>query len=230
MAILRGLGVADGDLAATVAHEINNPLTVVIANLDVALHQLSALSTADGACEAIAERLKDARFAAERIHHAVRGIASSSSAPLSSTRRDSYAGISSADETPVRRARVLVVDDEQLITVAVHRALSLQHEVRSFDRAQAAFECVSQGERFDVILCDLMMPDMSGMELHAWVSRIAPDQAARMVFLTGGIFTTHARAFLSAVPNTHIEKPFDTHRLRLVVNGCLRQHEAVTPA
>jgi hypothetical protein len=51
-----------------------------------------------------------------------------------------------------------------------------------------------------------------------------------MVFLTGGIFTTHARAFLSAVPNTHIEKPFDTHRLRLVVNGCLRQHEAVTPA
>jgi CheY-like chemotaxis protein len=229
MAIPRGLGVADGDLAATVAHEINNPLTVVIANLDVALHQLAELSIADGAREAIAERLKDARFAAERIHHAVRGIASSATAPLSSTRRDSYAGISSADETPVRRARVLVVDDEQLITVAVHRALSLQHEVRSFDRAQAAFECVSQGERFDVILCDLMMPDMSGMELHAWVSRIAPDQAARMVFLTGGIFTTHARAFLSAVPNTHIEKPFDTHRLRLVVNGCLRKHEAVTP-
>jgi DNA-binding NtrC family response regulator len=120
------------------------------------------------------------------------------------------------------------VDDEHLITMAVQRALSLQHEVRSFDRAQAAFECMSQGERFDVILCDLMMPDMSGMELHAWVSRIAPDQAARMVFLTGGIFTSHARAFLAAVPNTHIEKPFDTHRLRLVVNGCLRQHEAVS--
>jgi CheY-like chemotaxis protein len=227
MAIPRGLGIADGDLAATVAHEINNPLTVVIANLDVALHQLAELSSSDDACEAIAERLKDARYAAERIHHAVRGIASSSIAPLSSVRRDAYVGISSADETPIRRARVLVVDDEQLITMAVQRALSLQHEVRSFDRAQAAFECMSQGERFDVILCDLMMPDMSGMELHAWVSRIAPDQAARMVFLTGGIFTTGARAFLAAVPNTHIEKPFDTHRLRLVVNGCLRQHEAI---
>jgi CheY-like chemotaxis protein len=227
MAIPRGLGIADGDLAATVAHEINNPLTVVIANLDVALHQLAELSSSDDACEAIAERLKDARYAAERIHHAVRGIASSSIVPLSSVRRDAYVGISSADETPIRRARVLVVDDEQLITMAVQRALSLQHEVRSFDRAQAAFECMSQGERFDVILCDLMMPDMSGMELHAWVSRIAPDQAARMVFLTGGIFTTGARAFLAAVPNTHIEKPFDTHRLRLVVNGCLRQHEAI---
>src|SRR3954452_19842852 len=123
MAIPRGLGVADGDLAAAVAHEINNPLTVVIANLDVALHQLSALSSSDE-CEAIAERLKDARFAAERIHHAVRGIASASTAPLANTKRDAFAGISSADETPVRRARVLVVDDEQLITMAVHRAPS----------------------------------------------------------------------------------------------------------
>jgi CheY-like chemotaxis protein len=221
------VGIAEGDLAATVAHEINNPLTVVIANLDVALLQLSELSTSDGSSEAIAERLKDARHAAERIHYAVRAIASSS-APLPTSNRDALAGITPADEKPVRRARVLVVDDEHLITMAVQRALSLQHEVRSFDRAQAAFECMSQGERFDVILCDLMMPDMSGMELHAWVSRIAPDQASRMVFLTGGIFTSHARAFLAAVPNTHIEKPFDTHRLRLVVNGCLRQHEAVS--
>lgn len=225
MAIPRGLG-SDADLAAAVAHEINNPLTVVIANLDVALHQLSELPISDEACNAIAERLKDARFAAERIHHATRGIAGTANS-LSVARRPAEASASAADEVPVRRARVLVIDDEQLITMAVQRALSLQHEVRAFDRAQAAFECMSRGERFDVILCDLMMPDMSGMELHAWVSRIAPDQAARMVFLTGGIFTSHARAFLSAVPNAHIEKPFDTHRLRLVVNGCLRQHEAV---
>ncbi|HKU41911.1 MAG TPA: response regulator [Polyangiales bacterium] len=228
MAIPRGVGIAAGDLAANVAHEINNPLTVVIANLDVALHQLAELSHSDSACDAIAERLKDARHAAERIHHAVRGIASAGSPSVPPPRRESLSPLSAADETPVRRARVLVVDDEQLITTAVQRTLSLQHDVRSFDRAQAAFECMSQGERFDVILCDLMMPDMSGMELHAWLSRIAPDQAARMVFLTGGIFTSGARAFLAAVPNAHIEKPFDTHKLRLVVNGCLRRHDAVT--
>jgi CheY-like chemotaxis protein len=226
MATPRGLGIA-GDVAATVAHEINNPLTVVIANLDVALHQLAELSNSGSACDAITERLKDARHAAERIHHAVRGIASAANSSLPASRSESLNPLSAADERPVRRARVLVVDDEQLITMAVQRTLSLQHEVRSFDRAHAAFECMSQGERFDVILCDLMMPDMSGMELHAWLSRMAPDQAARMVFLTGGIFTSGARAFLAAVPNAHIEKPFDTHKLRLVVNGCLRRHEAV---
>ena len=210
------------------AHGINNPLTVVIANLDVALHQLAELSRTDVACESVADRLKEARNAAERIHHAVRQIASGATTSSPELHAASSADDSIVDETPVRRGRVLVIDDEQLITMAVQRALSLQHDVRSFDRAQAAFECMSQGERFDVILCDLMMPDMSGMELHAWVSRIAPDQAARVVFLTGGIFTTGARAFLAAVPNTHIEKPFDTRRLRMVVNSCLRRHEAIT--
>jgi CheY-like chemotaxis protein len=226
MASSRGLGATESDVAAQVAHEINNPLTVVIANLDVALNQLAELSHSGSPCDAIADRVKDARIAAERIHHTVRTIAGG--LPLSLREyRERSARESVVDDTPVRRARVLVVDDEQLITTAVHRTLSLQHEVRSFDRAQAAFECMSQGERFDVILCDLMMPDMSGMELHAWLLRIAPDQAARMVFLTGGVFTTGARAFLSAVPNSHIEKPFDTRRLRSIVNGCLREHEPV---
>jgi CheY-like chemotaxis protein len=226
MATSRGLGAIEADVAADVAHEINNPLTVVIANIDVALHQLSELSNSGSPCDAIAERLKDARSAAERIHHAVRGIARLAQMTQLSTLRNSLHP-RAADETPVRRARVLVVDDEQLITVAVQRTLSLQHDVRSFDRAQAAFECMCQGERFDVILCDLMMPDMSGMELHAWLSRIAPDQAARMVFLTGGAFTSGGRAFLAAVPNPHIEKPFDTHRLRNIVNRCLRTHDAI---
>src|SRR5688572_19101529 len=103
MAIPRGLGIAAaGDVAAHVAHEINNPLTVVIANLDVALHQLAELSNAGSQCDAIAERLKDARYAAERIHHAVRGIASSATSSLPAERRDSLSQLTAADETPVR--------------------------------------------------------------------------------------------------------------------------------
>jgi CheY-like chemotaxis protein len=69
-----------------------------------------------------------------------------------------------------------------------------------------------------LILCDLMMPQMTGMQLHAALVEKAPTQAERMVFLTGGAFTPGARAFLEAVPNEYLEKPFDREQLRALVN------------
>jgi hypothetical protein len=61
-----------------------------------------------------------------------------------------------------------------------------------------------------------MMPLLSGMELHAEIFAFAPDQANRMVFITGGAFTVAAREFLDRVPNERFDKPFDASRLRLV--------------
>ncbi|MBA3672703.1 MAG: response regulator, partial [Gemmatimonadaceae bacterium] len=78
------------------------------------------------------------------------------------------------------------------------------------------------GEKFDLILCDLMMPDMTGMQLHAELSRVAPDQADRMIFLTGGAFTNEARQFLSEIPKEHLEKPFEPANLRAIVQRYLR--------
>jgi CheY-like chemotaxis protein/signal transduction histidine kinase len=121
-----------------------------------------------------------------------------------------------------RRGRVLVVDDEELIGSAVRRILGREHEVRAVTRAQEALAAIEAGERWDLILCDLMMPIMTGMDLHAALSAAAPEQAARMVFLTGGAFTTAARAFLDAVPNVRMDKPFDAHALRAFVNERLR--------
>lgn len=54
------------------------------------------------------------------------------------------------------------------------------------DSADEALRLIEGGERYDVILCDLMMPVMTGMELHDALSRFAPDQANAMVFMTGG--------------------------------------------
>jgi CheY-like chemotaxis protein len=67
-----------------------------------------------------------------------------------------------------------------------------------------------------------MMPVMTGMELHQELSCIAPDQAKRMIFLTGGAFTDRARAFLLEAHREHIEKPFDAPNLRTVVQDRLR--------
>ncbi|MBI5478717.1 MAG: response regulator [Deltaproteobacteria bacterium] len=76
---------------------------------------------------------------------------------------------------------------------------------------------LGRGERFDVILCDLMMPVMTGMELYDELGRVAPEQRERVVFLTGGAFTPTARSFLSQVPNPRLEKPFDVDELLAVV-------------
>jgi PAS domain S-box-containing protein len=118
-----------------------------------------------------------------------------------------------------RRGRVLVVDDEPAVGSAIRRVLSPDHEVRVMTRAEEAREALERGERFDVILCDLMMPQMTGMELHAALERVAPDQARRMVVLTGGAFTEGGRAFLARVALPLVEKPFDAARLRELVGA-----------
>jgi CheY-like chemotaxis protein len=80
-----------------------------------------------------------------------------------------------------------------------------------------ALEHVATGERFDVILCDLMMPGMDGPGLHDEMCRVAPGLAKRMVFMSGGAFTMRARDFLARVPNARVDKPFDAAALRALV-------------
>jgi hypothetical protein len=60
------------------------------------------------------------------------------------------------------------------------------------------------------------------MELHRELSLIAPEQASRMIFVTGGAFTENARTFLADPPKEHIEKPFDASNLRAMVRRYLR--------
>jgi CheY-like chemotaxis protein len=88
--------------------------------------------------------------------------------------------------------------------------------------ASEACELIARGERFDVIVCDLMMPKMTGMDLHAELTALASDQAERMVLLTGGAFTEKAREFLESVPNIRVEKPLDSANLRAMVRGLVR--------
>lgn len=121
-----------------------------------------------------------------------------------------------------RRGRILVVDDEELVVRSVKRILSTEHDVVATVSAAAALALCAGGERFDLILCDLMMPDMTGMDLHHELSRVAPEQADKMVFVTGGAFTEKARRFLAETPRQHLEKPFHSAKLRAIVQRYLR--------
>jgi CheY-like chemotaxis protein len=121
--------------------------------------------------------------------------------------------------TPVPLAlRVLVVDDGPSVGKALRRMLSRHHPVVATTGAREALELLRQGERFDAILCDLMMPEMSGMELYRVLQEQLPAMARRVVFMTGGTFTDAARPFIARVPNPTMDKPFDRDHLQEVLS------------
>jgi len=114
-------------------------------------------------------------------------------------------------------ARVLLVDDDALIGKVVIRSLAGGPEVVALEDGRAALARLLAGEHFDVVLCDLMMPDFSGMEFHAALRKARPDLAGQVVFVTGGAFTPRARDFLGSVKNECLRKPFEPEALRRLV-------------
>ncbi|BDG10130.1 ATP-binding response regulator [Anaeromyxobacter paludicola] len=120
-----------------------------------------------------------------------------------------------------RRGRILIVDDEPLVLSSIRRTLEPEHEVETLSDPRAAVERLAAGEHFDLVVCDLVMPELSGMDCYEELSRRRPDAARRMVFLTGGAFTPRSRAFLDQNPGRWMEKPFDPEALRTRVAAAL---------
>jgi CheY-like chemotaxis protein len=110
---------------------------------------------------------------------------------------------------PVDRLRLLLVDDEPAICRSLEILWRDDHDVVSATRATEALARVTAGESFDVILCDLMMAEMNGMQLYEALCELSPRIARRVLFLTGGAFTPASQEFLERVPNLRVDKPFD---------------------
>jgi two-component system, cell cycle sensor histidine kinase and response regulator CckA len=117
------------------------------------------------------------------------------------------------------RGRILIVDDEPIVGFSLQQLLSKEGEVLVATSAREALAHIESGDRFDVILCDLLMPQMDGPGLYDELRKSAPGQAERMVFITGGAFTVRAREFLERVPNFRVSKPFDVESLLKIVRA-----------
>jgi PAS domain S-box-containing protein len=124
----------------------------------------------------------------------------------------------------VPRGRILVIDDEPLVGSAVQRLLAARHDVVIETAARQALGRLERGERFDMVFCDLMMPEMSGMDLYEAMERVDPELARRTVFITGGAFTARAREFLERTASPHLDKPFDNQALLDLVLNQLGGH------
>ncbi|HVU03785.1 MAG TPA: ATP-binding protein [Polyangiaceae bacterium] len=113
--------------------------------------------------------------------------------------------------TPLPPSRILVVDDEPLVARSLARMLRGHEIVFAGDGEAALWECLARD--FDLVLCDVMMPRMDGPGFYAALREHRPALSSRIVFMTGGAFTAATRSFLESVPNVHVEKPIQPHRL-----------------
>lgn len=114
-------------------------------------------------------------------------------------------------------ARVLLIDDERAVVGSLAAALGDSYDVVAVSSAAQAREAIASQPRFDAIICDLVMPGETGMQLFEHVRQTQPELAKRFAFMTGGAFLPETERFLQQIENPYIDKPFDVKAIRRLV-------------
>ncbi len=116
-----------------------------------------------------------------------------------------------------RKLRVLIVEDEPALALVLQRALGDGYDAIVAPGGREALGVLTRNPSFDVVLCDVMMPGMSGVELYEEMTTCDPAVADRFVFMTGGTQTARIRDLLAAAQRPWLEKPFDARELRRIL-------------
>jgi CheY-like chemotaxis protein len=208
-------------LAARVGDEIGNPLGYVLQNLQ---HVRDLLHARTGNLPRSGhDALRDAIFGVNRAADNVRRLRERTVAPkpgpAALDETDPLLG-QTADDQPCGQGHILVVDDDEMVGYAVRRGLEHAYVVDVVLSGEAALERIGRLE-YDLVLSDLWMPQMSGMELYARVRERKPPLAERFIFMTGSAADPRAQAFLSSIPNPCLFKPCGLSDLRDAVQARL---------
>jgi two-component system NtrC family sensor kinase len=118
------------------------------------------------------------------------------------------------------------VDDEPVMGAVLRRIFGRAHEVTVVDHGRAALSIMDGGADFDVVLCDVVMPDISGLQVYEAVRERHPHLLDRFIFLTGGVLHEKSRKFLSSITNPVVKKPFELGALRELVRRVLTRADA----
>jgi CheY-like chemotaxis protein len=118
-----------------------------------------------------------------------------------------------------RQLRLLLIDDEPLVLRSLRRMLG-EHQVDIAQSGNDALERLKHDRNYDLIFCDLMMPEMDGTILYAELERGMPDLLDRIVFCSGGAFTTRTKQFLERCTRPFVEKPMTREAFERVVADC----------
>jgi CheY-like chemotaxis protein/anti-sigma regulatory factor (Ser/Thr protein kinase) len=131
--------------------------------------------------------------------------------------------VTPAPETSSVRARVLVIDDVLAVGQTIATALGDEHDVTVVTRAADAFALFGEGEIFDVILCDLLMPKLGGREVFERLAVEWPHLVSTLLFMSGGAFTPESREFLERSGQPLLAKPFRIDELRAIIQAQLAE-------
>lgn len=137
-----------------------------------------------------------------------------------------------SDQRPRRREgqrRVLVVDDDRPVAAALALTLD-KHDVIVAQSGKEALAILERDPGVDVVLCDLMMPEMTGMDLFEKARELDETLPSRFVFMTGGAFTSRAQSFLSSVDNVRLDKPFTADAVNRLVESMPQAERAPPPS
>ncbi len=120
-------------------------------------------------------------------------------------------------QPPAFRKRILVVDDERNMRTVLSSLLSTHYQVKAVATGREAMAVLVEDRAWDVILCDLLMPEVTGMDLYEWLEANHAALCPRVVFMTGGAFTDRATRVLDRTPGRWIEKPFEFEALSVLL-------------
>ncbi len=115
------------------------------------------------------------------------------------------------------RVRLWIVDDEQPLARIIGRLLAREYDVLVSSGSNDVLTRLSAGERFDVLLCDVMMPEMTGVELAEHIEMRWPELKRGIVFMTGGALAPTLNAFVTAPGRLLLTKPFGSDEVRAMV-------------
>jgi CheY-like chemotaxis protein len=127
--------------------------------------------------------------------------------------------VAEAEECP--RRRILIIDDEPRLAQSMRMLIEPSHDVFVTTRGAEALAWVNEGQRFDLVLCDLQMPGTTGMDVYSHLRAHAPELAERLVFISGGAYTQATRDFVRSVRNRILEKPVRPDELLATIDEAL---------
>lgn len=211
---------ADETNIGQLAHRMNNALAYVLTNLNLLVEEVEMTpGLVPDRQHRLMKLTVDATGGADRLGELIRELQ-----VLGSHDEESSYDDASEDtwDSVATSAHLMVIDDEEPILTSLTAALA-RYRVSTFQSPEAAIERLQEGHDFDLILCDLVMPEMSGIDIYQWMLRNRRELVPRMMFMTGGAFTQEMREFVSGVRNVIMHKPFDNKTLRWMVAQQLRQ-------